>query len=355
VTRRELGLWGVLVATALIGVFAAGEVVVRIARPSGVVPKRHYEPGIYTPDAERDWALLPGYRGVWVDYEYQSPTTVNSLGYRGPEETPERLAAALRVVVLGDSVAFGRGVADGEDYPARLEALLRARGIDAAVFNLAVPGYDSGRERITLEKNVERLAPQVVIVGWFRNDLTDVRPAEAEGGVAVVDGQLVVDREMYEEYKQRISGSGLQRSMLLNFLRIRWKLWRKGVRLAERRERAQEAPISDPEPFAYSLSQLNAIQTICQRRGARFVLVVHPALDELVGSGPGSVPILRAGVERPPWAAETTVVSVAGGWLREPAPEELFQPGDRAHPNARGHDSIAQMLAALAVFEGPRR
>lgn len=351
-TRRQHRFWGVLVLVALIGVVVSGEILVRIARPSGVAPERDYEPGIYQPDAARGWALEPSYRGSWVDYEVLEPTSTNRLAYRGPEETPERLGAALKVVALGDSVTFGRGVADGEPYPDRLESLLIARGSDAAVFNLAVPGYDSTRERLTFEQHVDRIDPHVVVVGWYRNDVSyasDGARGDSDG-VQVIDGHLVSNAENYHEFRRRmLSSVGIDRSMLLNFARVRWKLWRKGLSLERRRQNAREASLLEPSAYAGALAELNRIQAICLARGIEFVLVVHPALDELVLSKAPEMEILRTGVEQEPYTSGTTVLSVADAW-RDGQPVDLYQPGDRCHPNARGHDSIARLLAALPVF-----
>ncbi len=56
-------------------------------------------------------------------------------------------AAEVRIVALGASNTYGSGrgktnggVGRGEAYPAQLQALLRARGIDARVSNKGVPG-----------------------------------------------------------------------------------------------------------------------------------------------------------------------------------------------------------------------
>jgi acyl-CoA thioesterase-1 len=45
------------------------------------------------------------------------------------------LARPLKIVVVGDNNIRGKGVAPSEAYPARLERLLRSRGVDATVVN----------------------------------------------------------------------------------------------------------------------------------------------------------------------------------------------------------------------------
>jgi acyl-CoA thioesterase-1 len=49
-------------------------------------------------------------------------------------------AAEVRIVALGDSGIRGKGVAEGEAYPAQLEAALRARGHQVTVTNQGVNG-----------------------------------------------------------------------------------------------------------------------------------------------------------------------------------------------------------------------
>ena len=49
-------------------------------------------------------------------------------------------AAATRILVYGDSLAAGHGLPEAEAFPARLQARLRAAGIDAVVINGGVSG-----------------------------------------------------------------------------------------------------------------------------------------------------------------------------------------------------------------------
>jgi acyl-CoA thioesterase I len=53
-------------------------------------------------------------------------------------------AASITIVALGASNTYGKGVARGQAYPAQLEAMLRAAGIDARVVNAGVNGDTTG-------------------------------------------------------------------------------------------------------------------------------------------------------------------------------------------------------------------
>ena len=72
----------------------------------------------------------------------------------------ERPPGTFRVMVVGDSVPRGPSLA--EAYPARLAALLTARGIAAEGWNLCLPGYGAHRCHVVLTQAL-RYAPGIVI------------------------------------------------------------------------------------------------------------------------------------------------------------------------------------------------
>jgi acyl-CoA thioesterase I len=49
-------------------------------------------------------------------------------------------AVQIHIVALGASNTYGKGVARGQAFPAQLQAMLRARGIDARVANAGING-----------------------------------------------------------------------------------------------------------------------------------------------------------------------------------------------------------------------
>ena len=116
-SKRRRFVYAVLsICLSLSFIFVVGEILVRTYFVT-INPKRHYQPGLYKADPNRIWQLKANYRGHFFDYTNKISTSTNTLGYRGPEETAERLGAELRIICIGDSIGFGRGVADGEPYP----------------------------------------------------------------------------------------------------------------------------------------------------------------------------------------------------------------------------------------------
>lgn len=79
----------------------------------------------------------------------------------------------VSVLALGDSLFAGYGVEPGQSYPARLEAALRARGINAKIVNAGVSGDTTagGLQRLDFVLNGMKRPPALVIVSLGGNDM----------------------------------------------------------------------------------------------------------------------------------------------------------------------------------------
>jgi len=76
-----------------------------------------------------------------------------------------------RIVVVGDSLTYGVGVAAEDAYPAVLEGILRRKlNTQLVVYNLGVPGRQSEDIVHIAEKWVPVLKPEIVIYGICQND-----------------------------------------------------------------------------------------------------------------------------------------------------------------------------------------
>lgn len=104
----------------------------------------------------------------------------NSWGYRDVEYEPlEQFRDHLRAVMIGDSIAFGYGVADvsqtlGPLVEKELSSLL-ARPVK--VINLAVPGSSTSQQTTIYNSDGLRLNPRVVIWAYCMNDV-DLPPKD---------------------------------------------------------------------------------------------------------------------------------------------------------------------------------
>ena len=78
-------------------------------------------------------------------------------------------AAPLKMVVLGDSLSAGYGLAGADAFPAKLQKALKARGIDVEMSNAGVSGDTASGGRDRLDWSVPK-DTQAVIVELGAND-----------------------------------------------------------------------------------------------------------------------------------------------------------------------------------------
>jgi lysophospholipase L1-like esterase len=121
----------------------------------------------------RGWAMVPGQ----THYTYTHEVRLNALGLRGPELGPKE-PGERRVLFLGDSLTYGQGVAEEDTVPSALERELAARtGTKWTVVNAGHRAYDTVQELALLEELGEAIQPDVVLLGWYWNDVNE-RPIQ---------------------------------------------------------------------------------------------------------------------------------------------------------------------------------
>src|SRR4029434_5919915 len=87
---------------------------------------------------------------------------------------PYRAQADFKILVLGDSVAWGDGIDETtRTFPYLLERRLGARdpGHTFEVVNAAVPGYTTEQEATYLELHGLALGPAAIVVQFTLNDV----------------------------------------------------------------------------------------------------------------------------------------------------------------------------------------
>jgi acyl-CoA thioesterase-1 len=118
----------------------------------------------------------------------------------GPGDAPATQAAKRAVsgperhiLAFGDSLFAGYNLAAGQGYPARLEAALRAQGIDARLIDGAVSGDTSaaGLARLEFVLDNQPQPPDLVLVELGGNDLLrGISPVETRANLAAILQEL---------------------------------------------------------------------------------------------------------------------------------------------------------------------
>jgi hypothetical protein len=165
------------------------------------------------------WELRRSWRGRDPS---GAPITLDAEGRR---VTPHRTAgkAGRRVVMLGDSIAFGTGVADGQTFAYRLAEL--DPGLEVA--NLAVPGYGTDQALLRLAREAAPLRPDVVVLHFcVANDFVDntlphflYDPRRPKPYFTLEAGELRVhDAHLRLPWRVRLASALQERSYLVNAL-----------------------------------------------------------------------------------------------------------------------------------------
>jgi len=153
---------------AVLGLLGVLELTLRLLRPTpcpgatdeSVMACLHSYSEVY------GWDLRPG---AQLDVGDLSITT-DQMGRRATPYVPVPEGDRTRLLVLGDSLAFGLEVGDEETFSFRLQA----DGNDFEVLNSSVPGFGTDQALIKLEREGLAQQPDVVILSFCRaNDLVD--------------------------------------------------------------------------------------------------------------------------------------------------------------------------------------
>jgi len=116
------------------------------------------------------------FTGLSASREFDIDFKHNSLGFRDVEHSIEKPDGVFRILGLGDSFTYGAGVLFEDTYLYKLEKLLNARSGDhprVEIIKAGIPRFYPETERLLLEHYGLKFRPDLVIIGFVRNDLID--------------------------------------------------------------------------------------------------------------------------------------------------------------------------------------
>lgn len=174
-----------LVVLGMVAAVGSAELALRVIDPfdaAGFIERERFSEAILRRRPDGSLALRPGARATLYGHE----VVINAQGLRNAEIEQPKPPGVFRVLMIGDSVAFGWGVAEEHCLPRVLESLWNAAGPPAAatrveVINCGVPGAGMPNELLWLREVGLALDPDLVLVTLINNDLTDIVQALEAG------------------------------------------------------------------------------------------------------------------------------------------------------------------------------
>lgn len=218
-----------LLSLSIVLALLVGEVVVRTLLADRLPP--FPERTLWRYDALLGWSHPPHQRSRVQHHEYQIEVVTNSHGLRDQEYSLERTPGKKRLLLLGDSFAWGLGVEQPEIF---LE-LLEARHPEWEMINAGVSGYGTDQELLYYRERGRLFAPDVVLLliheNDFRNNASSRQQGRNKPRFFLRDGELVLERNQVAAPSsgQRLERLVLRRSRLLGslYLRARQEIWRR--------------------------------------------------------------------------------------------------------------------------------
>lgn len=329
------------VATLFV-LFVIGELTTRAMEP-GPFSLFDSNPYVFLEDDPRVVRHAPDFSGRWDGTWY----TTSERGLRGPSRDPSFSADELRVVAVGDSCTFGKGVEEQDSWPRQLEGLLAsalpARSVH--VWNLGHNGYSGATyERIFREIGAG-LEPHIVVIGYNLNDFPNA--------IRAVDEKVFRDRKLRRFLPQDV------RNM---FGRLALYRWARQTYYHMKRESdwqnaeafARGAADAPPEVWEQQRGYLRSIRDQAAENGGRVAVFLFPYESQVYLDSFDTTPIERLAslCEE----LELPFVDLAEEFRREARaedpPRQLFLKGDRYHPNPEGYSIVAQGVHQLLRDQG---
>lgn len=224
---------------------------------------------------------------------------ISSQGLRDREYAIPKPAGVFRILMVGDSVTYGLFVRQDQVFAKVVERKLRSQNIEAEVLNAGVNGYTPYNELHYYERELVRFAPDLVMVCFCMNDISD--PAlhwnSGKGAISEIPPEAFPDPEYHKTAGETIllrQKKPVRRALARSGF---FRFWMKAVDLHGRNhERVQrvdgkEWPVyiaDEPSPTIRVLTDENSVhwewlravydrfRRSVERQGAHFSIVVFP-------------------------------------------------------------------------------
>jgi AraC-like DNA-binding protein len=246
------------------------------------------------------------------------PIRLNEWGLRGGPVEPLP-AGGRRMLFLGGSIALAWGVREEATVEARLEKMLNEGGERVQVLNAGVGNYNADRYVSRFFKELTGLNPTDIVVHYFLRDAEDL--SAGGGNVLLRNSELAVTLWIASHRLLDKAGEG----SLVDHYRAAYQ---------------ENAP-----GFVVMQARLKELADYAKPRHIRLYLAMTPDVHNLIDY---KFDFVHATMRRIAEADGYTFIDLLPAMRGRP-PQELFaMPGD-PHPNALGHQLMADAIAPVVA------
>jgi lysophospholipase L1-like esterase len=318
---RDFLVSGVVAVVSIVVSLAAAEVLLRVKNSSmsnyDIEMWRYAkELKVKSADEALDFDHVPSRSALLQNVHIR----LNNWGLRGPDLTP-RVPNERRILFLGGSITLGWGVPEENTVEARLEGMLNAAGEHATVLNGGVGNYNSERYVSRFLKELTGVEPTDIVVHYFLRDAEDL-PA---GGANLVLRNSEVAVTLWIAFHRLFDRQG-EASLVDHY----------------RKTYEPEAP-----GFQRMKRELARLAEYAGAHGIRTYLAMTPDVHNLTDYKLAFVHDIMRGIA---YEYGYTYIDLLPALLGR-SPQELWaMPGD-PHPNALGHELMAQAIFPVVTLK----
>jgi lysophospholipase L1-like esterase len=237
---------------------------------------------------------------------------INSDGFRDEEYSPER-TSKYRIVVLGDSLTFGWGVAKEDTFEVQLERML-SETRPTEMINFGHGNYNTQQQVNLFKEKGLKYNPDKVAVFYFIND-AEVTPV-------------------------RSSWLWISKLRSVTFIWSRMRGLLSNAEPGQTFESFYSALYEDDHPGLIAVKEsFLELQGITEEHGIELQVIMLPELHNLVDYPFGAEYAKVSGFLR---ENSIPVIDLTDDFAGYENPETLWVALDDAHPNALAHKMIAE-------------
>lgn len=217
--RKQFLFWSVLVLLLFVGVMSILEIALRLIYREEEASGAYWRKGAFVADPEVGFRHAPGYTGAaFRAQNFDTPVAIGSNSLR-QANFDAQMQYPNKLLILGDSFAFGLGVKEDANFASLIQTPLNAEGI--GVINGAQVGYCVAQEAALGIRMSASLKPAAIVLAFFpRNDVigdysADYKNVEVKYGMLLWSrralASAVTDYLRTHSYAGMILSSSLER------------------------------------------------------------------------------------------------------------------------------------------------